>query len=79
MRLLTFSQMLAGYNCTIFAYGQTGTGKTYTMSGDLNETMGILSDEAGIIPRDSFSTLFRKLEIDDADNCVRMFLHRALQ
>lgn len=20
-----------GYNCTVFAYGQTGTGKTYTM------------------------------------------------
>jgi len=23
----------AGYNCTIFAYGQTGAGKTYTMMG----------------------------------------------
>jgi kinesin family protein 11 len=22
-------EVLAGYNCTIFAYGQTGTGKTY--------------------------------------------------
>ena len=43
--------MLAGYNCTIFAYGQTGTGKTYTMSGDMTETYGLLSDAAGIIPR----------------------------
>lgn len=43
--------MLAGYNCTIFAYGQTGTGKTYTMSGDVNDTLGMLSNEAGIIPR----------------------------
>ena len=25
---------LEGYNCTIFAYGQTGAGKTYTMLGD---------------------------------------------
>lgn len=25
---------LSGYNSTIFAYGQTGTGKTYTMMGD---------------------------------------------
>jgi len=26
-------EVLAGYNCTVFAYGQTGTGKTYTMEG----------------------------------------------
>lgn len=26
--------VLEGFNCTIFAYGQTGTGKTYTMEGD---------------------------------------------
>lgn len=24
---------VAGYNCTVFAYGQTGTGKTHTMLG----------------------------------------------
>lgn len=53
--------MLAGYNCTIFAYGQTGTGKTYTMSGDMTDTLGILSDDAGIIPRTLYS-LFNKLE-----------------
>lgn len=29
--------VLDGFNCTIFAYGQTGTGKTYTMCG--NSTM----------------------------------------
>lgn len=26
-------EVLQGYNCTIFAYGQTGTGKTFTMEG----------------------------------------------
>lgn len=53
--------MLSGFNCTIFAYGQTGTGKTYTMSGDMTDTLGLLSDHAGIIPRVLYS-LFHKLE-----------------
>lgn len=30
----TIEQVLQGYNCTVFAYGQTGTGKTYTMEGE---------------------------------------------
>lgn len=28
------NEVLAGYNCTVFAYGQTGTGKTHTMIGE---------------------------------------------
>ncbi|KAL8348150.1 hypothetical protein RB598_001458 [Gaeumannomyces tritici] len=63
-------EMLTGYNCTIFAYGQTGTGKTYTMTGDMQESMGILSDAAGIIPR-VLQALFNKLEAEESDNCVR--------
>ncbi|KAK4144803.1 kinesin-like protein bimC [Dichotomopilus funicola] len=63
-------EMLSGYNCTIFAYGQTGTGKTYTMSGDLTESMGMLSDNAGIIPR-VLQALFKKLELDEQENSVR--------
>lgn len=62
--------MLHGYNCTIFAYGQTGTGKTYTMSGDMTETMGMLSDAAGIIPR-VLSSLFRKLDADGREHSVK--------
>jgi len=62
--------MLSGYSCTIFAYGQTGTGKTYTMSGDMTDTMGILSDEAGIIPR-VLQQLFNKLEVGEAEHCVK--------
>ena len=27
--------VLEGYNGTVFAYGQTGTGKTFTMEGDI--------------------------------------------
>jgi kinesin family member 11 len=44
-------EVIAGYNCTIFAYGQTGTGKTYTMSGDLDSDQGRPVDKSGIIPR----------------------------
>lgn len=40
-------EVLAGYNCTIFAYGQTGTGKTYTMEGNRNTSdNGVVPDEA---------------------------------
>ncbi|KAL8686427.1 MAG: hypothetical protein Q9218_007115, partial [Villophora microphyllina] len=64
-------EMLQGYNCTIFAYGQTGTGKTYTMSGDMSEnTMGLLSDAAGVIPR-VLHALFTKLEADEVESSVK--------
>ena len=39
--------VLAGYNATIIAYGQTGTGKTYTMEGQ----NGFGNDDHGVIPR----------------------------
>ena len=31
-------KVIQGYNCTVFAYGQTGTGKTFTMEGERSET-----------------------------------------
>jgi len=39
---------LQGYNATIFAYGQTGTGKTFTMEG-FSDQSGV--EARGIIPR----------------------------
>ncbi|KAI8955568.1 P-loop containing nucleoside triphosphate hydrolase protein [Xylaria longipes] len=63
-------EMLGGYNCTIFAYGQTGTGKTYTMSGDMEDTFGLLSDEAGIIPR-VLHSLFKRLDKEDTESFVK--------
>src|SRR5436309_14982790 len=69
-RSLTVNQMLSGYNCTIFAYGQTGTGKTYTMSGDMADTLGLLSDAAGIIPRVLY-WLFQRLETDQIECSVK--------
>lgn len=48
--------VLNGYNGTIFAYGPTGSGKTFTMYGenitynkaDINEK---INENIGIIPR----------------------------
>ncbi|KAI4087859.1 MAG: hypothetical protein LQ344_006483 [Seirophora lacunosa] len=63
-------EMLQGYNCTIFAYGQTGTGKTYTMTGDMSETLGLLSDAAGVIPR-VLHALFGRIDADEAESSVK--------
>eukprot|EP00177_Eucheuma_denticulatum_P008603 GFKZ01015660.1.p1 GENE.GFKZ01015660.1~~GFKZ01015660.1.p1 ORF type:complete len:1167 (+),score=203.81 GFKZ01015660.1:298-3798(+) len=49
-------EVLQGYNCTVFAYGQTGTGKTHTMEGRRDSEMVAIeerriAENAGIIPR----------------------------
>lgn len=46
--------VLEGFNGTVFAYGQTGTGKTYTMDGKKG-------DERGIMPR-AFEHIFDYIE-----------------
>lgn len=46
---------LDGYNGCIFAYGQTGAGKTYTMSGNLDGD----EDGYGLVPRTALE-LFRQ-------------------
>jgi len=40
------SEIMKGYNGTIFAYGQTGSGKTHTMQGDLESER-----QRGLVPR----------------------------
>ena len=50
-------ETLAGFNCTIFAYGQTGTGKTHTMEGDIRS-----EENAGIVPR-SIKYILEQLEL----------------
>ena len=46
---------LAGFNGTIFAYGQTGTGKTFTISGVPKDPV-----LKGIMPR-AFENVFQQI------------------
>lgn len=47
--------VLEGYNGTVFAYGQTGTGKTHTMDGGAGDA------ERGIIPK-TFDQIFGAIQ-----------------
>ena len=53
-------EVIKGYNGTIFTYGQTASGKTYTMEGTND------SGTAGIIPRSAIALfeLIRKSEVN---------------
>jgi len=51
--------VLEGYNGTIFAYGQTGTGKTHTMEGVQDDV-----EQRGIIPN-SFQHVFDAIETSE--------------
>jgi len=57
-------EVLEGYNCTLFAYGQTGTGKTYTMEGSRDDPSKWSGIESGIIAR-SITTIFESLSKHD--------------
>ncbi|KAL3611091.1 hypothetical protein D5086_002111 [Populus alba] len=59
-------EVLEGYNCTIFAYGQTGTGKTYTMEGGARKKNGEFPSDAGVIPR-AVKQIFEILEAQNAE------------
>ena len=65
--------ILGGYNCCVFAFGQTGAGKTWTMMGDIKS-----SDPSryGLIPRICFS-LFEALDANSTGEGLEsvMFSH----
>ncbi|KAF3773191.1 putative kinesin-related protein [Nymphaea thermarum] len=66
------NEVLEGFNCTIFAYGQTGTGKTYTMEGDSKKSKcGELPLDAGVIPR-AVKQIFDTLESQRAEYSVKV-------
>lgn len=57
-----YQGLFKGYNGTLFAYGQTGAGKTHTMEGNIDD-----ATLRGIIPR-MVDTVFQ--EVEDAPEDV---------
>uniref|UniRef100_A0AAR2KIA7 Kinesin-like protein n=1 Tax=Pygocentrus nattereri TaxID=42514 RepID=A0AAR2KIA7_PYGNA len=69
-------EVIMGYNCTIFAYGQTGTGKTFTMEGERSPNEEFTWEEdplAGIIPR-TLHQIFEKLTNNGTEFSVKVSL-----
>ncbi|KAM6185524.1 kinesin-like protein KIF11 [Rhynchocyon petersi] len=69
-------EVIMGYNCTIFAYGQTGTGKTFTMEGERSPNEEYTWEEdplAGIIPR-TLHQIFEKLSDNGTEFSVKVSL-----
>eukprot|EP00798_Chlamydomonas_sp_ICE-L_P005743 gene5742-6036_t len=72
---------LTGYNSSIFAYGQTGAGKTHTMLGEISASNEEQSVQRGLTPR-VFDYLFEKIAQEEANkelevvryNCSISFL-----
>ena len=66
-------EVLDGFNCTIFAYGQTGTGKTHTMEGEIerDSKTSSLDEQAGVIPR-AIAQIFNTLESAGSEYSVKV-------
>eukprot|EP01063_Lacrimia_lanifica_P013256 TRINITY_DN1988_c0_g1_i1.p1 TRINITY_DN1988_c0_g1~~TRINITY_DN1988_c0_g1_i1.p1 ORF type:complete len:967 (+),score=401.54 TRINITY_DN1988_c0_g1_i1:154-3054(+) len=59
--------VLAGYNATVFAYGQSGTGKTYTMTGDINSP-----EKQGVIPH-ALQHIFQYIQNEEAAEAKKTY------
>ncbi|XP_023188759.1 kinesin-like protein KIF11 [Xiphophorus maculatus] len=69
-------EVIMGYNCTVFAYGQTGTGKTFTMEGERTPNARFTWEKdplAGIIPR-TLHQIFEKLSENGSEFSVKVSL-----
>ena len=60
-------QALLGFNCTIFAYGQTGAGKTFTMQGP-DMASSFYREQCGLVPR-SMDYIFQRIQQLEEESC----------
>lgn len=71
--------MIEGFNGTIFAYGQTSSGKTHTMEGEIAKS---LNEKSGIIPRmvvqvfDSISKCSQNIEFRIKVSMVELYMEK---
>lgn len=71
--------VIQGFNGTIFAYGQTSSGKTHTMEGEVKPNITL---ESGIIPRmvkhvfDSISTSSENIEFRIKVSLVELYMEK---
>ncbi|KAI8364691.1 P-loop containing nucleoside triphosphate hydrolase protein [Radiomyces spectabilis] len=65
-------QIVKGYNCSVIACGQPGTGKSYSLQGNMQE-LSTCPAEAGMIPR-ALYWLFEYLRIFHRDADVKISL-----
>ncbi|EGR34434.1 kinesin motor domain protein, partial [Ichthyophthirius multifiliis] len=68
------NDVLLGYNGTIFAYGATGSGKTHTMFGNVND-----QQQKGIIPRVSnqiFQYVNQSTDIEFSITCSMLEIYK---
>jgi kinesin family protein 11 len=71
------NEVLSGFNCTIFAYGQTGTGKTHTITGSLdngNSSAGRPRPHinSGIIPRILYDLFAELAKLESGEKRMSM-------
>jgi kinesin family protein 11 len=64
------NEVLAGYNCTVFAYGQTGTGKTFTMEGEKSNDVAVSWESVSVT-----FVLFSMLQSTEVVYVKYHFLH----
>lgn len=58
------TDFLAGHNCLMFAYGASGSGKTYTVQGKAGEA-------AGLLPR-ALDVIWKSIEGHETTSLVRL-------